>query len=123
MLDERILTWVRKMTAEAEFVLSVCTGARILAKAGVLDGLTATSHHEAFDDLRELAPNVNWKDGDWQETRFVDNGNIITSGGVTAGIDMSLYVVSKLLGRDKTRVVAEYMEYEASFLSTPSLAV
>jgi transcriptional regulator GlxA family with amidase domain len=114
--DERIIAWVQKAAQEAEFVLSVCTGSRILAKAGLLDGKPATSHHEAFENLRELAPQVDWQEGDWRETRFIDNGNIITAGGISAGIDMSLYVVSKLLGRDKARATADYMEYNAAGL-------
>ncbi len=117
MQDERVIQWVQKMAVEAEYVLSVCTGARILAKAGLLNGLPATTHHEALENVRELAPQVEWRaDGDWRETRFVDTGKIITAGGISAGIDMSLYLVGKLLGRDKARATAEYMEYDAKSL-------
>ncbi|TAE28791.1 MAG: DJ-1/PfpI family protein [Candidatus Kapaibacterium sp.] len=117
MQDERVIQWVQKMAVEAEYVLSVCTGARILAKAGLLDGLPATTHHEALESVRELTPQVEWRaDGDWRETRFVDTGKIITAGGISAGIDMSLYLVGKLLGRDKARATAEYMEYDAQGL-------
>lgn len=116
MQDERIIRWVQQMAHEAEYVLSVCTGARILAKAGLLDGQAATTHHEALENVREAAPNVLWHDGDWRETRFIDNGKIMTAGGISAGIDMSLYLVGKLLGRDKARATADYMEYIAAGL-------
>jgi transcriptional regulator GlxA family with amidase domain len=118
MLDESVIAWVQAVATQAEYVLSVCTGARILAKAGLLDGLRATTHHEALESLRELAPKADWQETDWLETRFIDNGKVITSGGVSAGIDMSLHVVSKLLGRDKARATADYMEYEAKGLET-----
>lgn len=116
MMRPAIIEWLKAHAAHAEVVMSVCTGARILAKAGLLDGLTATTHHEAFADMRELAPNTTWVEGDWQDTRFVENGRIITSGGISAGIDASLHVIAKLLGRDKARATAEYMEYETTLL-------
>ncbi len=116
MMSDAIIAWLQTAASTAELVISVCTGARILAKAGLLDGLEATTHHEALADIRELAPTARWVEGDWQDTRFVDNGQIITAGGISAGIDASLHVIARLLGRDKARATAEYMEYDTILL-------
>ncbi len=107
MNNERILNWLREYSGEAEIVLSVCTGALVLGRAGLLEGLTATTYHTAFDLLAEAAPNTEQRPGE----RFVDNGKVITSAGVSAGIDAALHVVGKLLGRDTAAQTAEYMEY------------
>jgi transcriptional regulator GlxA family with amidase domain len=80
----------------------------VLAKAGLLDGLTATTHHLAFAEFRQLAPHVTID----ATKRFVDNGTVITSAGISAGIDMALHVVAKLLGHEQARETAEYMEYD-----------
>jgi transcriptional regulator GlxA family with amidase domain len=88
--------------------MSVCTGARLLAKAGLLDGLRATTHHENIDELRGLAPAAIVT----PDERFTDNGKICTSGGITAGIDLSLHVVARLLGAEAADAAARYMEYE-----------
>jgi transcriptional regulator GlxA family with amidase domain len=107
MHNLRVVDWVRERTPGAELVLSVCTGALILAKAGLLDGLEATTHHGAFELLRQTAPDARVREG----VRFVDEGCVITSGGIAAGIDMSLYVVARLLGPDTAAETARYMEY------------
>jgi transcriptional regulator GlxA family with amidase domain len=107
MHNTAVVNWVRRHAAETELVLSVCTGALLLAKAGLLDGLEATTHHGALDLLRETAPTARVSAG----VRFVDNGPVITSGGIAAGIDMSLYVVARLLGKDVAAETARYMEY------------
>ncbi len=103
-----ILEWVSRQAQTAELVLSVCTGALILAKAGLLDGLSATTHYQALDTLKEIAPHTQVLD----TARVVDNGHIILSAGISAGIDMSLYVVSKLLGQADALKTAQYMEYD-----------
>jgi transcriptional regulator GlxA family with amidase domain len=102
-----VVNWVRDRAAEAELLLSVCTGALILAQAGLLDGLEATTHHGALDLLRKTTPGVLVREG----VRFVDNGPVITSGGIAAGIDMSLHVVGRLLGTEVAAETARYMEY------------
>jgi transcriptional regulator GlxA family with amidase domain len=86
----------------------VCTGSLILARTGLLDGISATTHWRAIDQLREAAPKITVID----DQRWVDNGRIITAAGVSAGIDMSLYVISKLLGAQVARDTARYMEYD-----------
>ena len=106
--NERILGWIQQQAAPAEMVLSVCTGALLLGKAGLLDGLAATTYHTAFDTLREIAPNTEQRPGQ----RWVDNGKVVTSAGVSAGIDMSLHVVGRLLGPAQADNTARHMEYE-----------
>jgi transcriptional regulator GlxA family with amidase domain len=110
MYNDRIVAWVREQSTKVELLLSVCTGALILGKAGLLDGLEATTHAGAVELLREVAPRATLR----PERRFVDNGRIITSAGISAGIDMSLHVVGRLLGAEAARDTARYMEYDWS---------
>ncbi len=107
LADDALLTWIAARAAGAELLLSVCTGALLLGKAGLLDGLRATTYHTAFDLLRAVAPKATVD----EDRRFVDNGRVITSAGVSAGIDMALHVVARLLGADHARATAAYMEY------------
>jgi transcriptional regulator GlxA family with amidase domain len=102
-----LIEWIERTAKTAELVLSVCTGALLLAKAGFLEGLEATTHHGAIDLLRGLAPNTTVH----SDRRFVDNGRVICSAGIAAGIDMSLHVVGKLLGVEVARQTARQMEY------------
>jgi len=107
MNNQQIITWIQQIYRQAELVMSVCTGARLLAKAGLLDRLDITTHHQAYDELRQLVPTaiVN------EQKRFIDQGKILTTGGISAGIDGSLYVVSKLLVQEIARKTSVYMEY------------
>ena len=107
MHNAGMIDWIRRTAAEAELVLSVCTGALLLAKAGLLDNLNATTHHLQFDLLAQTAPATTVL----RDRRFVDSGRIVTAGGISAGIDASLHVVSRLLGPDVARETADYMEY------------
>ncbi len=107
MRSEAAISWVRRAAARAELVLSVCTGALILARAGLLEGLAATTHRSALRLLADLAPGARVD----AEARFVDNGRVIASGGISAGIDMSLHVAARLYGEACARRVADYMEY------------
>jgi transcriptional regulator GlxA family with amidase domain len=102
-----LLEWLRLKSRHAELTMSVCTGALVLAKAGLLDGLRATTHHECFNLLRETAPNIEVV----ETARFIDNGRILTAAGISAGIDCSLHVVERLLGREAAENTARYMEY------------
>ncbi len=103
-----VLEWVKHRAGQAELVLSVCTGALILANAGLLEGLKATTHFKALDALRDISPTIEVIEG----VRYVDNGNVILSAGVSAGIDMSYYVVSKLLGKEVADEAARYAQYD-----------
>ncbi len=107
MHNVALIEWIRAKSKTAELVLSVCTGALLLAKAGLLDGLEATTHRGAIDLLREVAPRTTIH----ADRRYVDNGRIICSAGIAAGIDMSLHVVERLLGPDVATKTAEHMEY------------
>jgi len=107
MLNPVVLDWVLKQAPTVELVLSVCTGSLVLGAAGLLDGLTATTHHLRFDLLRQTAPRCVVK----EDQRVVDAGKVVTSGGIAAGIDMSFHVVARLLGKEVAIETAEYMEY------------
>lgn len=102
------IEWVKSVSNQSELILSVCTGALILAKAGILDGLKATTHHQAYGELRELITNTEIVE---EGLRYVDNGIVITSGGISAGIDMSFHVIDRLFGKEITEKTADYMEY------------
>ena len=108
MNNPTLIDWISRRAENAELVLSVCTGALLLAQAGLLDGLSATTHHGAIDLLREVAPGTTVLESE----RIVDNGRVIVSAGISAGIDMSLYVVGRLLGEEQAEETAAYMEYD-----------
>ena len=109
MHRDDVLAWVKAGTETAAIVLSVCTGAFILARAGLLDGCTVTTHHSVLDTLADLAPNATVV-GD---RRFVDNGHIVTAAGISAGIDAALHVVERRCGTNYARSTAQHMEYSA----------
>lgn len=111
MHNPAMLDWVRRAQDGAEFLLSVCTGALILGAAGLLDGLEATTHYGAYDELRKAAPACVVR----TDQRYVDTGRVISSAGVSAGIDMALHVVERLHGSELARETARYMEYAGSF--------
>ncbi len=102
-----VLEWLRQQSRQAQYTVSVCTGALLLAKAGLLDGLQITTHHLRLDLLRELAPAATVH----ADRRFLDNGNILTSAGISAGIDVSLHLVARLYGKETAEKTATHMEY------------
>jgi transcriptional regulator GlxA family with amidase domain len=106
--DRATLDWIRGQERGVEIVASICTGALLLGKLGLLDGLGATTHWTALDELRATSPAILVR----PETRFVDNGRILTSAGISAGIDMSLHIVARLCGGATAMTVAREMEYE-----------
>lgn len=103
----RSIKWIQDNAEEAEYVLSVCNGALILAKAGLLEGISATTFYGLLDELKRMAPNTEVVN----DKRFVDNGKIITSAGLSAGIDASLHLVSKILGKGRAQNLALHIEY------------
>jgi transcriptional regulator GlxA family with amidase domain len=105
--DAGVIGWIQQRAATAELVLSVCTGALLLGKAGLLDGLASTTHHGALELLEQIAPQTTVR----RDVRYVDNGRVITSGGIAAGIDMALHVVRRLLGPQHAAATARHMEY------------
>lgn len=108
LINEPFLAWVTQTAPGCDHLLSICSGALVLAVTGMLNGLSATTHHQVFDELIELAPETQIV----RNQRFVDNGKIITSAGVAAGMDMSLYMVAKLYGQKTAAKTAQYIEYE-----------
>lgn len=103
-----VISYIQQQAERVERLLSVCTGAYLLAKADLLGGLQATTHHGSFEMLAELAPTATLV----RDVKYVDNGRIVLSGGISAGINMSLYVVGQLLGNEVARQTAVYMEYD-----------
>ncbi|NZA27427.1 DJ-1/PfpI family protein [Luteimonas sp. SJ-92] len=107
MTDAPLLAWVAQAAASAEVVLSVCGGARIVGALGLLDDRDATTHHQVFDELQAIAPAARLR----RDARVVDAGRIVTTGGISAGIDGAFHVVSRLLGEPVAQRTAAYMEY------------
>ncbi len=104
--SEPLVRFIRRAAAEAEYVASVCTGAFLLHRAGVLEGRRATTHWGAMERLKRLDGVTAVKE------RWVRDGNVVTAAGVSAGIDMALYVVGVLKGPAAARAVQLYMEYD-----------
>ncbi|UUZ92600.1 DJ-1/PfpI family protein [Paenibacillus sp. P25] len=109
MHNETIINWIRESATHAEILLSVCTGALLVAKAHLLDGLKLTTNRLAINELKEIAPASAVI---LEETRYVDNGKIVFSAGVSAGIDASIHVVERLFGEDRALNIARMMEYD-----------
>ena len=106
--NRRLLDWLVRRANQAEIVSSVCTGSWILARAGLLDGRRATTNKMFFAGAREHGPRVEWV----AQARWVEDGNLFTSSGVSAGTDMALQIVSRLAGRETAENVARAMEHE-----------
>jgi transcriptional regulator GlxA family with amidase domain len=103
-----VIGWIAATAARAQLTASVCTGSFLLARAGLLDGLAATTHWEDVAELRAMAPLVRVQ----ENRRWVDEGNIVTSAGISAGIDMALHLVERLAGRELALATARQMEYD-----------
>ncbi|HEV7746719.1 MAG TPA: DJ-1/PfpI family protein [Pyrinomonadaceae bacterium] len=105
--NPKVIKWVQDTAANAEFVMSVCNGAFYLSKAGLLDGLSATTYYGLIDELKETTPKAHVV----TDQRFVDNGKIITTAGLSSGIDGSLHLIEKIAGRGRAQEVALNLEY------------
>ncbi len=101
-----VISWITAQAGHARITASVCTGAFLLAQAGLLGGRTVTTHWEDIADLRARFPELTVK----EDCRWVDEGEIVTSGGISAGIDMSLHLVARLAGRELAVATARQME-------------
>jgi transcriptional regulator GlxA family with amidase domain len=108
MRDPDHLAWVRAQRAAVPLMTSVCTGALVYAVAGLLARRPATTHWQSLELLHELDPSIDVQD----TARFVDDGDVITSAGVSAGIDMALHLVARLAGTDRARAVRHDMQYD-----------
>jgi transcriptional regulator GlxA family with amidase domain len=102
------ISWIAAQSKTTEVVASVCTGAFLLGKAGLLNGKRATTHWEDLGGLRELLPDTRVI----ENRRWIDEGAVITSAGISAGIDMSLHLVARLAGRPLAEKTARQMDYE-----------
>jgi transcriptional regulator GlxA family with amidase domain len=109
--SDALLEWLRKASAGADLTMSVCTGAFVLARAGLLKGRAATTHHDFFDRFAAQHPDIELRRG----LRFVDaDARTATAGGLTSGIDLALHVVERYFGREVAQTTAAYMEYQGT---------
>jgi putative intracellular protease/amidase/YHS domain-containing protein len=110
-----VLDWIRKSSKTTDVTMSVCTGAFVLAKTGLLEGKSATTYHGAFGRFAMTFPNIELKRG----ARFVENGNLATAGGLSSGIDLALRVVERYYGRDVAQKTAYNLEYQGQGWMNP----
>ncbi len=103
-----LIAWIRARAAAAEIATSVCTGSFLLAQAGLLEGKTATTHWGSIERLRESFPATTIS----EQVRWIDEGAVITSAGVSAGIDMALHVIARLHGAEAAATTARWIEYD-----------
>ena len=106
--NAKVIEWLKAQESGASYVFSVCTGAFFLGEAGLLDGNTATTFHDAIDELKKRYPESTIL----SDARWVDNGRVITTAGISAGIDGALHLVSKTVGPETAANTAYYMEYD-----------
>jgi len=99
--------WLKRESARVALTAAICTGAFLLGSVGVLDGLTATTHWEDIDEMRRMFPKVTVVEG----LPYVDEGPVVTSAGISAGISMSLHLVERLIGTQIARLTARQMQY------------
>src|SRR5690606_20901152 len=108
ILKKDILEWINKNHRNSMITMSICSGATLLGKLGLLDGMECTTHHEVMEDLQEIAPKAIVR----PDKRYTCNDKLFTSAGISSGIDLSLYIVEKLYGSDETNRTIVYMEYK-----------
>lgn len=108
LADEKQLAWVREQRAAVPLMTSVCSGSLVYAKAGILTGRPATTHWSVLDYLAELDDTIDVR----RDDRFVDDGDIVTSAGISAGIDMALHLVSRFAGVERARGVRKGIQYD-----------
>ena len=106
----RLLEWIRRVSAGADLTMSVCTGAFALARAGLLAGRRATTHHDYLDRLARDFPDVRVE----RDRRFVEDGPVATAAGLTSGIDLALRVVERYFGRAIAQATADYLEHQGT---------
>lgn len=106
--NKTLIDWIREQASKVKLLASVCTGAFLLAKAGLLDGKKVTTHWMDIDRLAREYPKIDIQRG----PKYVDEGSIITAAGITAGIDMSFHIIKKIFGTEIARATAKRMEYD-----------
>ena len=113
--NEAMLEWIRKSTKSTDVTMSVCTGAFVLAKTGLLSGKSMTTHHDAYKELAMQFPDIKVMRG----ARFVEEGNLASSGGLSSGIDLALRVVERYYGLETTLKTANHLEYQGQGWMNP----
>jgi transcriptional regulator GlxA family with amidase domain len=113
--SKAMLDWIRQSSKSTDVTMSVCTGAFVLAKTGLLSGKSATTFHGAFGRFAMQFPDIELKRG----ARFVENGNLATAGGLSSGIDLALRVVERYYGREVAQQTAYTMEYQGQGWMNP----
>jgi transcriptional regulator GlxA family with amidase domain len=108
LTDEEQLDWVRRQRGQLSLMTSVCTGSLVYAAAGLLANRPATTHWGSLELLKQIDPTIDVRPDD----RFVDDGDVITSSGVSAGIDMALHLVDRLAGRERAVAVRRGIQYD-----------
>ncbi|XLS27861.1 DJ-1/PfpI family protein [Flavobacteriaceae bacterium M23B6Z8] len=106
--DKELLNKIRGVHEEATYTLSICSGSRVLAVLGLLDGKSYCTHHQVYDDMKKLVPDGIPKPAE----RFTGDGTLFTSGGISAGIDLSFHLLTMIYGKEAAHKTATYMEYE-----------
>jgi len=106
--NDKLIQWIKNQAIMVEILASICTGAFLLAKANLLNGRKATTHWMDIERIEKEFPNTNWI----RHKKFIDEGQIITSGGISAGINMSFHLVKKLCGEEIAYMTAKRMEYD-----------
>ncbi|OZD72496.1 thiamine biosynthesis protein ThiJ [Rhodococcus sp. 05-340-1] len=114
-VDSRVLQWLKRLRSDAELVASVCTGVFVLAAAGLLDARPVTTHWEDLELLRERWPALTVHEG----VRYVDHGDLATSAGISAGLDLALHLVARWAGADHALATAGQMDYDWSGAEHP----
>ncbi|KAL1922721.1 uncharacterized protein VTP21DRAFT_9097 [Calcarisporiella thermophila] len=105
--DTVLLDFIKQTYPKLEYLMTVCTGSALVAKTGLLDGKMATSNKRAFDWVSQQRPNVKWV----RSARWVEDGNILTSSGVQAGMDLTNYLIGKIYNETTAKLVSDFMEY------------
>jgi transcriptional regulator GlxA family with amidase domain len=99
--------WLRRVEPQADILMSVCTGAFVLARTGLIDGRLATTHHDYYEEFERTFPQVQLV----RDRRFVDNGKFVSAGGLTSGIDGAIHVIARYYGVEEAQRVAVYLEH------------
>ncbi|GCE03443.1 DJ-1/PfpI family protein [Dictyobacter aurantiacus] len=108
--EKEVIRWIARASTHCQLMTSVCTGAFLLAEAGLLDGKRATTHWSAFDQFEQRFPQIQLQ----RAGKFVDEGTIVTAGGVTSGFNMALHVVERLLGEDVAQLTARDIDFQVA---------
>jgi transcriptional regulator GlxA family with amidase domain len=106
--NPKVINWIAKLAPSLRFIISVCTGVQLLGTAGLIDNATVTTHHMCYDMVQPSCP----KSKMCKCRRYVDNGKILTSAGISAGIDVAYHFIRKLYGSDAAVEVGRFMEYD-----------